>query len=200
VDESRAARRAGEYLAASAEAVRKAQEACLEDVVAAAEIMAAALHRGRKILICGNGGSAADAQHLAAELVSCLTTERVRQALPAVALSTDTSILTAIGNDFGFEGVFERQVEALGQPGDVLLAISTSGNSPNVLRAADRAASLGMRTIALTGGDGGKLRSATDVAVCVPVTSTGHVQEAHTALEHLLVLLVEEELFPEAGA
>jgi D-sedoheptulose 7-phosphate isomerase len=186
-----------EYLEDAAAAVRSAGEACIDDVLAAAQIMAATLHRGGKVLICGNGGSAADAQHLAAELVSCITRDRVRQALPAVALTTDSSIITAIGNDFGFAGIFERQVESLGRPGDVLLAISTSGNSENVLRAVDRASQQGMRTIALTGGDGGKLRTDVDVAICVPVEVTSHAQEAHIAVEHLLATLVEGELFPE---
>jgi D-sedoheptulose 7-phosphate isomerase len=184
------------YLEEAASTVRAAGEACLDDVVAAAEILAATLHRGGKVLICGNGGSAADAQHLAAELVSCLTRDRIRQALPALALTTDTSIITAIGNDFGFDGVFERQVESFGRPGDALLAISTSGNSENVLRAVGRARQQGMRTIALTGGDGGKLRTEVDVAICAPTDVTSHIQEAHIAVEHLLATLVERELFP----
>jgi D-sedoheptulose 7-phosphate isomerase len=188
--------RARAYLDEAASAVRAVRETCLDDVVAAAEVMAATLHRGGKVLICGNGGSAADAQHLAAELVSCITRDRVRQALPAVALTTDSSIITAIGNDFGFDGVFERQVESLGRPGDVLLAISTSGNSENVLRAVGRARQQGMRTIALTGGDGGKLRGDVDVTICVPGEVTSHTQEAHIAVEHALATLVEEELFP----
>ena len=192
--------RARKYLEEAALAVGSASEACLDDVVAAAEVMAATLHRGGKALIIGNGGSAADAQHLAAELVSCISRDRVRGALPAVALTTDSSILTAIGNDFGFEGVFERQVEALGRPGDLLLAISTSGNSENVLRAVARARELGMRTIALTGGDGGKLRGDADVAICVPSEVTSHTQEAHIAVEHLLATLVEQELFPDNGS
>jgi D-sedoheptulose 7-phosphate isomerase len=189
--------RAREYLDEAAATVRSAGESCLDDIVAAAQVMAATLHRGGKVLICGNGGSAADAQHLAAELVSCISRDRVRGALPAVALTTDSSIITAIGNDFGFDGVFERQVEALGRPGDVLLAISTSGNSENVLRAVARARGLGMRTIALTGGDGGKLRSDVDVAICVPGEVASHTQEAHIAVEHLLATLVEQELFPD---
>src|SRR5207237_1342221 len=143
-------------------------EACVEDVVSAAEIIAASLHRGGKILLCGNGGSAADAQHLAAELVSTLTKDNVRQALAAIALTTDTSILTAISNDFGYDGVFERQVEALGRPGDVVVGISTSGNSVNVVRALDRARAHGLRAVALTGEDGGKMQPAADVTIRVP--------------------------------
>jgi D-sedoheptulose 7-phosphate isomerase len=133
MDVDRAREQARAYLERSAEAVRQTTDACLDDIVAASEIMVTSLLQRGKILICGNGGSAADAQHLAAELVSCLTKQNVRQALAAIALTTDTSIITAIGNDFGYEGVFERQVEALGRPGDVLLAITTSGSSPNVI-------------------------------------------------------------------
>jgi len=183
------------YLEASSAVTARSVEACLEDVISAAEIITASLHRGGKILICGNGGSAADAQHLAAELVSCLTKDNLRGALAAVALTTDTSILTAIGNDFGFEGVFDRQVEALGRPGDVVLGISTSGNSVNVVRALERARQQGIRAIALTGEDGGKMAPAADVTIRVPSAHPGHVQEAHKAIEHLLAMLVERELF-----
>jgi D-sedoheptulose 7-phosphate isomerase len=182
------------YLQESASVTSNAVEACAEDVAAAAEILTASLHRGGKVLICGNGGSAADAQHLATELVSTLSKDRVRQAFAAIALTTDTSILSAIGNDFGFEGVFERQVEALGRPGDTLLAISTSGNSENVLRAVDAAKRLGLRTVALTGSGGGKLATRTDVAVRVPADHTSHVQEAHLAIEHAIATVVERAL------
>ena len=184
------------YLSESSTVVGSAVDACGDDVASAAEIITASLHRGGKLLICGNGGSAADAQHLATELVSTLSKDRLRQALCAIALTTDTSILSAIGNDFGFESVFERQVEAHGRPGDVLLAISTSGNSENVLRAVDLAKQRGLRTVALTGGDGGKLRDRTDVTICVPSDHTSHIQEAHLAIEHALATFVERELFP----
>jgi D-sedoheptulose 7-phosphate isomerase len=187
-DEARA------YLEESSAVIARSFDACIEDVTSAAEIMSASLHRGGKVLICGNGGSAADAQHLAAELVSCLSKEKIRPALAALALTTDTSILTAIGNDFGFEGVFERQVEALGRPGDVVLGISTSGNSANVVRALERGRQQGMRVLALTGEDGGKMAPVSDVTIRVPSSHTGHVQEAHTAIEHLLATLVEREL------
>jgi D-sedoheptulose 7-phosphate isomerase len=182
------------YLEESAAVTGRSVEACLEDVVAASEIVAASLHRGGKVLICGNGGSAADAQHLSAELVSCLTKDNQRRAFAAVALTTDTSILTAIGNDFGYEGVFERQVEALGRPGDVLLGISTSGNSENVVRAFERARSQGMRVVALTGEEGGKMAPLADAAVRIPSDHTSHVQEAQTAIEHLIAMLVERQL------
>ena len=182
------------YLEESAAVTVRSVQTCLDDVVVASEIVAASLHRGGKVLICGNGGSAADAQHLAAELVSCLTKDNLRQALAAIALTTDTSVLTAIGNDFGYEGVFERQVEALGRPGDVLLGISTSGNSENVVRAFERAKSQGMRVVALTGEDGGKMAPLADAAVRVPSDHAGHVQEAQTAIEHLIAMLVERSL------
>jgi len=146
------------------------------------------------VLLCGNGGSAADCQHVAAELVSRLTRDSERPGLPAIALTTDTSFLTAYANDCGFEGVFARQVEALGRPGDVLIGISTSGNSPNVLRAVELAREKGMRSIALT-GQGGRLAKLADVAVSVPSDDTRHIQEAHLAVEHVLCLLVEESLF-----
>jgi D-sedoheptulose 7-phosphate isomerase len=185
---------AARYLQESAAATKRTAEACLDDVVAAAEILAASLHRGGKVLICGNGGSAADAQHLSAELVSCLTKDVQRQALGAIALTTDTSIITAISNDFGYDGVFERQVEALGRPGDVVLGISTSGNSENVVRAFERARAQGMRRIALTGENGGKMEPSADVTIRVPSDHTGHIQEAQTAVEHLLATLVERHL------
>jgi D-sedoheptulose 7-phosphate isomerase len=186
------------YLEESSAVTARSFDACIEGVTSAAEIMAASLHRGGKVLICGNGGSAADAQHLAAELVSCVSRENVRSALAAIALTTDTSILTAIGNDFGYDSVFERQVEALGRPGDVVIGISTSGNSVNVVRALDRGRQHGMRVVALTGEDGGKMALLADVAIRVPSSHTGHVQEAHTAIEHLLATLVERELFGSA--
>jgi D-sedoheptulose 7-phosphate isomerase len=182
------------YLQESASVTSRAVEACVDDVVAAVEIVSASLHRGGKVLICGNGGSAADAQHLATELVSTLSKDRIRQAFAAIALTTDTSILSAIGNDFGFEGVFERQVEALGRPGDVLLAISTSGNSENVLRAVDVAKRIGVRTVGLTGGDGGKLTMRTEVTIRVPADHTSHIQETHLAIEHAIATLVERAL------
>ncbi|HZP89536.1 MAG TPA: SIS domain-containing protein, partial [Actinomycetota bacterium] len=153
---------------------------------------------GGKVMICGNGGSAADSQGLAAEFVSTLTVDNRRPAIPAIALTTDTSILTAIANDFGFEGVFARQVEALGRPGDVLIGISTSGNSPDVLRAFEQAAAQQIRTIALTGAEGGALAPLASVAIRVPSSQTSHIQEAHLALEHALAFLVEQTLYPRA--
>ena len=164
-----------------------------EHVVTAAFMMADALATGRKILLFGNGGSAADAQHIAAELVGRF--ERERRALPAVALTTDTSALTAIANDYGYDEVFARQVRGLGAKGDVAIAISTSGNSPSVLRAVDAAAAIGMRTIGLTGGTGGELAKHVHVSLCVAgTTNTARIQETHITIGHVLCALVDERL------
>lgn len=184
------------YLGETAATARRAAEACAEDVAGASELLVNALLDGGKILLCGNGGSAADSQHLAAEFVSTLTVHNRRPAIPAVALTTDTSILTAIANDFGFEGVFARQVEALGRPGDVLIGISTSGNSPDVLRAFEQARDQEIRTIALTGEGGGTLGPMADIAISVPSTETSHIQECHIAIGQLLAFMVEETLYP----
>ena len=160
--------------------------------------VATALARGNKILLCGNGGSAGDAQHLAGEFVNRFLLDR--PPLPAIALSTDTSVLTAIGNDFGFELVFAKQVQALGQPGDVLIGISTSGNSPNVLAALDEARQRGMLTIGLSGRDGGSMAEVCHVLLHVAHPSTPLVQEVHIAIGHVLCLLVDHYLFENAAA
>jgi D-sedoheptulose 7-phosphate isomerase len=190
--------RARRYLATTAETVRRVEDECLDDVVSAAELLIAALGSGGKLLICGNGGSAADAQHLATEFVSTFTIDNLRPSIPAIALTTDTSLLTAIANDFGADGVFERQVESLGREGDVLIAISTSGNSANVLRAAERARAQGLRVIALTGASGGDLAGRADVAIRIPSAVTSHIQECHLAVEQLLASLVEDALYPRS--
>lgn len=157
-----------------------------------------ALRNGRKLLFCGNGGSAADAQHWAGELVSRFYYDR--PGLAAIALTTDSSILTAIGNDYGYDYVFARQVEALGQSGDVLVAISTSGNSPNVLRAADVARTRGMQVVAFTGRSGGKLLPMADICFRMPSDETPRIQEGHEFVGHLLCSLIEAGLFPrDAG-
>lgn len=161
-------------------------------VVEAAEACVGCLRSGGTLLFCGNGGSAADAQHLAAEFVGRYLRER--DAWPAIALSTNTSALTAIGNDYGFDQVFARQVAAHGRPGDVLLALSTSGNSPDVLRAADVARQRGLTVIAMTGRDGGRLGAAADVHVNVPSNTTPRIQEGHILVGHLLCALVEDAL------
>jgi D-sedoheptulose 7-phosphate isomerase len=153
------------------------------------------LNRGNKLLVMGNGGSAADAQHFVAEIVGRYKMER--RALPAVALSTDTSILTAIGNDYGFDVVFSRQVEALAAPGDAVVGISTSGNSPNVLKALNAAKARGCRTIGLLGKDGGSIKGACDLALVVPSDDTPRIQEGHITIIHIVCDLVEKALFYE---
>jgi D-sedoheptulose 7-phosphate isomerase len=187
---------AGAYLREIADTVRAVEAECLDDIAAAAELLIASLRAGGKLLICGNGGSAADAQHLATEFVSTLTVDNPRPSIPAIALTTDTSLLTAIANDFGIEGVFARQVESLARAGDALIAISTSGNSVNIVRAAEQARSQDVRVIALTGASGGVLAPLADAAIRVPSTVTAHIQECHLAVEQLLALLVERALYP----
>lgn len=189
--------RARDYLLETSSVAAHAAEACAEDAAAAAEILIDALLDGGKIMLCGNGGSAGDSQHLATEFVGTLTLDNLRPAIPAIALTTDTSLLTAIANDFGFEGVFARQVEALGRAGDVLIGISTSGNSLDVVRAFEQAAAQGLRTIALTGRSGGKLAPMANVAIRVPSTETSHIQECHIAIGQLLAFMVEEQLYPK---
>jgi D-sedoheptulose 7-phosphate isomerase len=157
--------------------------------------MVEVLHNGGKILFCGNGGSAADAQHLAAEFVNRF--QRDRRALAAIALTTDTSVLTSIGNDVGFDRIFARQIEALARPGDLLVAISTSGNSPNVLRAVEAARALGVFSIGLCGGSGGALATTTDETFIVPSPETPRIQEAHITLGHAWCALVEDLLAGE---
>jgi D-sedoheptulose 7-phosphate isomerase len=164
-----------------------------EKIVDAANIIAASLKNGGKVLLFGNGGSAADAQHLAAELVGRFVLER--SPLPGIALTTDSSILTAVGNDYGFDQVFVRQILALGRPGDVAIGISTSGNSPNVIKAVQAAAERGLRTIGLAGRDGGALAKAVEIAITVPSTNTARIQECHIAVGHVLCELVEDDLF-----
>jgi D-sedoheptulose 7-phosphate isomerase len=172
----------------------RAATACADSVVAAAQLIADAFSRGGKILLCGNGGSAADCQHFAAEFVSQLSKEFPRRGLPAIALTTDTSVLTAYANDFGFDGVFERQVRALGRPGDVLVALSTSGNSENVRRAVRAAREQGLRTVGLL-GEGGQLTAEVECPVVIPSRNTQHVQESLLPIEHAICDLVERLLF-----
>lgn len=177
------------------EAQQRALRDCEGDILEAARVVTAAFERGNKLLLCGNGGSAADCQHIAAELVNVLDKAFPRPPLAAVALTTDTSFLTAAANDFGFEGVFERQVEALGKAGDVLLAITTSGRSANVLKAARRAAELDMSVIGLAGSDGGALPEVSDPCIVVPADNTQHIQETHIVIGHVLCDLVQQALF-----
>ena len=156
-----------------------------------AERCKVALATGNKILFCGNGGSAADSQHIAAELIGRFQKER--RSLAAIALTTDTSILTAVGNDYGFEDIFSRQVEGLGRSGDILIGISTSGNSKNVVKAVEAARNVGMHTFAFTGESGGKLGELCDLTFAVPSKVTARIQEMHILAGHILCELVEEE-------
>jgi D-sedoheptulose 7-phosphate isomerase len=169
-----------------------AESALCAELEAVAQLVIAALRAGRCLFFCGNGGSAADAQHLAAEYV--VRFRRERRALAAIALTTDTSILTAAGNDFGFESVFARQVEALGHEGDVLFLHSTSGESENLLLAADAARARGVHTVAMLAKGGGRLKERVDRALVVPTTSTAHAQELHLAMGHAICELVDRAL------
>jgi D-sedoheptulose 7-phosphate isomerase len=171
-------------------AITLLKETLTEKIEAAALICDNALQSGQKLLFCGNGGSAADCQHLAAEFVGRFRQER--KAFPAIALTTDTSLLTAVGNDYGFERIFARQVEALGEKGDVLFGLSTSGNSPNVLLAAAAAKEKGLCTIALTGKDGGKLNAMAEICLNVPSSVTARIQEGHILIGHILCELLDD--------
>jgi D-sedoheptulose 7-phosphate isomerase len=159
------------------------------------KVIVDALLQGNKVLLCGNGGSAADAQHIAAEFVGRFAFDR--PALPALALSVNTSCVTAIGNDYGFDLVFSRQIEALGQKGDVVIGISTSGNSANVLHAMSTSKRLGLRTIALTGCAGGKIRNEVELCLCAPSNETPRIQECHILMGHIISELVEHTIFHE---
>jgi D-sedoheptulose 7-phosphate isomerase len=161
-------------------------------IVAAAAMITDAMRAGGKLLLFGNGGSAADAQHIAAEFVGRFLLER--SPLPAISLSDNSAAVTAVANDYAFSDVFARQIAALGAPGDVALAISTSGNSPNVLSGVAAARERAMRTIGLTGGDGGSLADAVDLCIAVPAEDTPRIQEAHTVVAHLVCEMVERDL------
>lgn len=169
--------------------------ALVSSIARVGEILLHTLKSGNKLLLFGNGGSAADAQHIAAEFVGRFAFDR--PALPALALSVDTSCLTAIGNDYGFEQVFSRQLEALGRAGDVAIGISTSGNSPNVFNGISTAKKIGLHTIAFTGTPGGKLKQSTDLdhCLCAPSGETPRIQECHILIGHIVSELVEQELF-----
>jgi D-sedoheptulose 7-phosphate isomerase len=172
-------------------------DALHDQIQQALDLSVQALKRGNKLLFAGNGGSAADAQHWAGELVSRFYYDR--PGLPGIALTTDTSILTAIGNDYGYDYVFARQVEALGQQGDVLYAISTSGNSRNIVRAIEAARAKGVQVIGFTGQGGGQMAELCDLCFRVPSSETPRIQEGHEALGHMLCALIEAEMFPRRG-
>jgi D-sedoheptulose 7-phosphate isomerase len=177
------------------EVIKMVGDSLVSPVAECAQLLIDALQAGHKILIMGNGGSAADAQHFAAEMVGRFLLER--KALPAIALTTDTSILTAVGNDYGFDDVFKRQVEALALPGDVLIGLSTSGNSKNIKRALEVGKDIGAITIGLLGRDGGEIASISDFNLTVPSTETPRIQEAHLVMIHILCDLVEKGLFSQ---
>ncbi|MBR0653590.1 D-sedoheptulose 7-phosphate isomerase [Roseomonas arctica] len=178
-------------------AAMEADVALCEATARAASLCTAALRAGGKILLCGNGGSAADAQHWAGELVARFHYDR--PGLAAIALTTDSSILTAIGNDYGYERIFARQVEALGAKGDVLLALSTSGNSPNILAAVEAARAKGIAIVGFTGRGGGKMAVLCDLCIRIPSDITPQIQEGHEVLGHALCAIIEAEMFPRTA-
>ncbi|MBA3014678.1 MAG: D-sedoheptulose 7-phosphate isomerase [Proteobacteria bacterium] len=171
-------------------------DSCSHEICRLIEVLVAAFGNGNKLLIFGNGGSAADAQHMAAEFVNRFLIDR--RPLPAIALTTDSSILTSIGNDFSFADIFIKQIQALGKAGDVALGISTSGNSPNVIKAIEQARLMGLTTAVLTGGSGGELLAMADIGLNVPTFFTPHIQESHIWAEHLICQLVDETMFGNA--
>ncbi len=179
---------------ASIETKQLLMEHCSEAIHACGVMLAQAATQNNLIMLCGNGGSAADAQHIAAELVVRLRSSVHRRAIAAMALTVDTSILTAGGNDYGFDHVFARQVEAFGKPGSVLIAISTSGNSTNVIKAVEQAKTQGVSVIGLLGGSGGKLGSMCETAVCVPSDVTARIQESHILVGHIWCEMIEEAI------
>ena len=176
----------------SIEVKQQTLKANLAVIRQAAEEVIKTFKNGRKLFFFGNGGSAADSQHIAAEFVGRFQKER--QSWPAIALTTDSSILSALGNDYGFDIVFARQLQGLGQAGDLAVAISTSGNSPNVIEGVKQAKKMGIKTISLTGGDGGKLASLCDISIIVPSRKTARIQESHICIAHTICQLVEDTL------
>ncbi len=184
----------------SADVKRKTIEFCKDAIKQAAELLIETFGGGNKLLLCGNGGSAADAQHIAAEFMIRLSHDLNRPAIPAIALTTDSSNLTAGGNDIGYENVFARNVSGLGNRGDVLIAISTSGNSENVIKAVKTAGEKGMKTIGFLGGSGGKLKDLVNVSIVVPSESTQRIQEAHITVGHILCEITERKLYGKNDA
>lgn len=188
-DSTSAAVQIRQLLSDSIQTKQRVLETLVPEIERVAQLLIESLEAGHKILIFGNGGSAADSQHIAAELVGKLMVKR--RALPAIALTTDTSNLTALGNDFGYDSIFQRQLEALGQPGDVAIGISTSGRSPNVLAAVRTAREKGLKTVAFTGGNGGALADEADHVLLVPSDSTQRIQESHITIGHIVCELIE---------
>ena len=187
-----ATQRVKDFLYSSAELKRTVADTLSGDILEAANRIKACLQKGGKLILMGNGGSAADSQHIAAELIGRFKKER--KALPAIALTVDTSSLTALGNDYGFETVFERQLEALAQKNDAVMGISTSGNSENVLRALKKANALGAETIGLLGNNGGKIKEVANLSIVIPSNDTARIQEVHITIGHIICELIEEDL------
>ena len=182
-------------LTESSETKLKIKQECLKDILSTTDLLVEAFRNGNKLLLCGNGGSAADCQHIATELIIRLSHKINRPALPAIALTTDTSNLTAGGNDIGFENVFARSVEGLGRMGDVLIVISTSGNSQNLIKAVETAKSKVIKTIGFLGSNGGKLKLLVDLPIIIPSSNVQRIQEGHITIAHIICELVEEELY-----
>jgi len=196
IDRGRFIRESLEESAATKKAILNS---CFDEISQAVTIVRDALKKDNKVLFCGNGGSAADSQHLATEFTIRLNHDIKRRGLPAIALSTDTSALTAGSNDIGFENTYARLVEALGRKGDVIICISTSGNSENILRATDMARQMEMTIIGFLGKDGGKLKSRCDLTIIVPSDNTQRIQEGHITIGHIIAELAELELYDELG-
>ena len=184
-----------ESLRQSAETKMSMIASCKDNILKAADKLIETYTKGGKLMLCGNGGSAADAQHIAAEFIIRMSHEINRPSMPAIALTTDSSTLTAGGNDLGFENVFARIVQGIGNQGDVLIAISTSGNSPNVLNAVRMAKSKNIFTVGFLGGDGGRLKEETDLNITIPATNTQRIQEGHITVGHILCEIVEKEMY-----
>lgn len=184
-----------ESLIESSQTKLEIEKICKAETLKAVEIISKAYKKNKKMLLCGNGGSAADCQHIATEFMIRLSHHIQRPALPAIALTTDTSNLTAGGNDIGWENVFARSVEGLGNEGDILLAISTSGNSPNVIKAIEKAHDKKMIVVALLGGNGGRMKDVVDLPIIIPSKNTQRIQEGHITIAHIICELVEDELY-----
>jgi D-sedoheptulose 7-phosphate isomerase len=184
-----------ESLKESSEIKLKILDSCYNDIVKASDALKKSFQNGNKLMLCGNGGSAADCQHLATEFVIRLSHDIKRPSMPAIALTTDSSNLTAGGNDIGFENVFARTVEGLGSKGDTLIAISTSGNSPNIIKAIKAAKAKGIITIALLGGTGGKIKGTADFEIIIPSVNTQRIQEGHITVGHIICEIVEREIY-----
>lgn len=184
-----------ESLHESSQVKLKILENCKQEILDSINVIVSAYKNGNKVLLCGNGGSAADSQHLAAEFMVRLSHDISRPALGAIALSTDTSFLTAGGNDIGFENIFARAVEGIGKSGDILIAISTSGNSGNVIKAVEKAKEIGLVSIGFLGGNGGKLKNLVDYPIVIPSNSVQRIQEGHITIGHIICESVERELY-----